>query len=236
MRIVITSPPRSGNHWLRCLLTKVYGLTPQTGDAKPPTKGDAFRAWVASGKFPDGSIFHQHARFSRKLADAVEGAPAHLVTIVRDPYDAFVSYYHWVQERAADAALQRDRDRMVGKPLDHPDVLAFLADEFGSHLENANDWLHSGRAVVARYEHLACDPTAELRRITDQIGAVGAERLDLAHEFCRAENMRQRNPNLSRTIRVAKVGDSRERLSEPHLAIFRDRHGDLVRSLGYPVR
>jgi hypothetical protein len=37
-------------------------------------------------------------------------------------------------------------------------------------------------------------------------------------------------------VRTAKVGDSRERLGEAHLSLFRERHGDLIRSLGYTVR
>ena len=36
--------------------------------------------------------------------------------------------------------------------------------------------------------------------------------------------------------RAAKVGDSREKLGEPHLRIFREQYGDLVTSLGYEVR
>jgi hypothetical protein len=32
------------------------------------------------------------------------------------------------------------------------------------------------------------------------------------------------------------VGDSREKLGETHLRIFSERHGDMIRSLGYEVR
>ena len=34
----------------------------------------------------------------------------------------------------------------------------------------------------------------------------------------------------------AKVGDSRDRLTEAHLAIFRERYADQIHSLGYEVR
>ena len=37
-------------------------------------------------------------------------------------------------------------------------------------------------------------------------------------------------------VRTAKVGDSVEKLTEAQLAIFRERHADLIRSLGYEVR
>jgi hypothetical protein len=48
--------------------------------------------------------------------------------------------------------------------------------------------------------------------------------------------MRQRSEAKAWNIRVAKVGDSRQRLGEPHLAVFRDRYADKIRSLGYEVR
>jgi hypothetical protein len=37
-------------------------------------------------------------------------------------------------------------------------------------------------------------------------------------------------------VRAATVGDSRGKLSEPHLKIFRERYGKLVSGLGYEVR
>jgi hypothetical protein len=48
--------------------------------------------------------------------------------------------------------------------------------------------------------------------------------------------MRQLNPKMAMHVRSAKVGESRERLGEAHLAIFREQYGDLVRDLGYEVR
>ena len=260
MRIVVAAAPKAGNFWIKCLLGKIYDLhwldddeaaAGRPGrfrewvagggfpDEERAGQHEAFRAWVAAGGFPDQSIFHQHFRFALRLADAIEAVPAHLVTIVRDPYDVFVSLYHWAQDKAAHdppGGKLRPRQRLVGKPLDHPDVLAFLADEFGGNLARAYGWLRSGRAVVVRYEGLHGDPIAELARATEQIAPVGRERIEAAIEACRAENMRQMAEKLSWHVRSAKVGDSRERLSEAHLAIFRERHADLIRALGYEVR
>ena len=240
MRIVITSAPKTGNHWIKCLLAEAYGLRWISGDEKSPTtRPDQFRAWMAAGQFPDGSIFHQHCRFSRALVDEITAAHAHLVTIVRDPYDMFISMYSWVQEREAhDVRSQqaRPRDRMIDKPLGHPDVLAFLTNDFGSVLRRSNEWLHSGRALVVRYEELHADPIAELRRTTVQIEPIVVDRLTDAVEACRAENLRQRNEKMQWHVRSARIGESRERLGEEHLQIFRDRHATTIRSLGYEVR
>jgi hypothetical protein len=249
MRIVVVSSPRSGNHWIECLLGAIYGLSGLGGRAKPDdTKPAVFREWVRNGGFPDDTVFHLHCRYRSKICDAFEATPAHVVTIVRDPYDAFVSRYYWTQEQhlwlqqreQSDLAKadRRPRRRMVGKPLDDPEVLAFLADPngFGSHLTTANNWLHSGRAVVVRYEDLHRDPVEALTRVTQNLAPADRSRIESAIAWCTAENMRARAKTKPWNVRVAKVGDSRERLGEAHLAIFRERYADLVRSLGYDVR
>ena len=243
MRIVITSPPKTGNKWLKCLLGTIYGLDWLRGDDTPSTNPRQFKAWVDSGAFDDNTIFHQHCRFTPQMVNAIESVPAHPVTIVRDPYDQFVSLFYWLQTRAAaDEARHkvrpkdRPRDVLIGKPIDDPEVLAYLADGFGKYLGMANDWMHGGRSIVFRYENLHRDPVAELKRGTDQIAPVESDKIVKAIEACSVENMRQRSAKMAQHVRSGKIGDSKQRLSEPHLAIFRERYADLVQSLGYEVR
>ncbi len=243
MRIVITSPPKMGNKWLKCLLGSVYGLDWLLGDDTPETNPAKFEAWIAAGNFADNSIFHQHCRYSAQLCDIVEAIPAHLVTVVRDPYDSFVSMYYWLQtrsshdkERGKVRPKQRPKDAVIGKPIDDPAVLDFLAEPYGEHLRRADDWVHSGRAVVARYESLHTDPVAELTRITSAIAPADPTAIKGAIAACTADNMRAMSKKMATHIRSATVGDSKARLSEPHYDIFRRQYADLVRSLGYKVR
>lgn len=239
MRIVVASPPKSGNHWIKCLLGEIYDLRQVAGEEKQRVTRDDYPAWVAEGNFPDGSILHMHNRFSRKLCHVVERTPAHVVTIVRDPYDAFVSLYHWTQERVErdlDDRTDRPRHLLAGKPLDDPDVIRFIVEHYGTNIANAVGWLHSGRAVVVRYEALHADPVAELTRATAAIEPVAPGRIAAAIEACRADNMRQRSEKMQWHVRSARVGDSRQKLGEAHLAAFREHHADAIRSLGYEVR
>jgi hypothetical protein len=184
---------------------------------------------------------HMHRRFGFKFCDAIETIPAHLVTVVRNPYDAFVSRYYWTQQRRPadrEKAERRPRHSMVGKLVDDPEVLAFLADPngFGRHLTVANEWLHSGRAIPVRYEELHECPAEALTRVTEQIAPVELSRIEAAIDACRAENMRQHSAMMAWNVRTATVGDSRERLTEAHLAIFREHYAELIRGLGYEVR
>jgi hypothetical protein len=243
VRIVISSPPKMGNKWIKCLLSEIYGLTIITGDETPDTNPEEFVRFVSEGHFPDDSIFHQHCRYKPVICDVADSISAHVVTIIRDPYDAFVSMYHWIQSRTAYddvrgrvRAKERPRDAMVGKPIDDPVILDYLANGFGVHLRRGNDWVHSGRATVVRYEDLHTDPVGSLTRATAQIVPVDRERIEKAIEACSADNMRQMSKRLAQHVRVAKVGDSRDKLGEAHLAIFRDRYAGLIASLGYEVR
>ena len=243
MRIVISSPPKMGNKWIKCLLSRVYDLEWVVGGDSPDTNIEQFDLFVSEGRFPDNTIFHQHCKYKPKICDVIDEIPAHLVTIVRDPYDAFVSMYHWIQtrtdydrERGRVRKKARPRDAMVGKAIDDPLILEFLADGYGQQIQRAHEWVNSGRAIVVRYEDLHRDPVEALTRVTDQIEPVDTARIERAVEACSVDNMRKMSKRMSQHVRAAKVGDSRDTLGEPHLKIFREKYSDLLTSLGYEVR
>jgi Sulfotransferase domain len=239
MRIVIAGPPKTGNMWLKCLLGHAYGLrwlrpfeTPETADL------ESLKPWLAAGRFPDDTIYHQHYDFSPEIADAFDAVPAHIVTIVRDPYDAFVSTYYTLQQHAADNNKKGRRfTELMGVPLEDPAVLAFLrGGGYRNNLQKAIDWATSGRAVVLCYEDLSRDPLAELRRAAARITPTTDETLVAAIDYCRADRMRQRTKGGAKHVRKATVGDSHDQLTPAHLAAFREAYADLIERLGYPVR
>ena len=80
----------------------------------------------------------------------MEAVPARLVTIVRDPYDAFVSTYYTIQQHAAEKNQKgRKFTELMGKSLDDPAVVEFLRrGGYSNNLQKARDWAGSGRAVV----------------------------------------------------------------------------------------
>jgi hypothetical protein len=266
VRIVIAGPPKTGNMWLKCLLGRAYGLrwlrpfeTPERADL------ESLRPWLAENRFPDDTIYHKHYDFSPAIADALDAVPAHIVTIVRDPYDAFVSTYYTLQQHAAeDNQKGRKFTEIMGKPLDHPDVVDFLRQGgYRNNLLKARDWATSGRAIVLRYEDLIRDPLAELRRTASVLelhesppsnpspGSTGRvhfekrdrggwdltdDTLETAIDYCRADRMRARTKGGAKHVRTATVGDSKKRLTPAHLDAFRVAYADLVEELGYQVR
>jgi hypothetical protein len=160
------------------------------------------------------------------------------VTIVRDPYDAFVSTYYTLQHHAAEKNQKgRKFTTLMGKPLDDPAVIEFLRQGgYRNNLEKARDWAASGRAVVLRYENLSRDPLAELQRASQAIAPISVDRLEIAIDYCRADRMRQRTKGGNTHVRTATVGDSLRQLTPDHLEAFSEAYADIVRELGYPVR
>jgi hypothetical protein len=238
VRIIIAGPPKAGNVWLKCLLGNIYDLRP-LGKQETPKRPEfpLFKEWVEADGFPDGTIFHQHYDYKTELADLIDAVPAHSVTIIRDPYDGFVSSYFTIQQHKDDGLRSGRRDTIAGKALSDPEVLEYLrSGGFRNNMRRAREWKESGRTLVVRYERLHSDSIAELRSITDKIQSVPDEKIAAAVEACSAENMRKMGGERSKHVRAAKVGDSREKLNDEHLAIFREKYADLIQALGYEVR
>jgi hypothetical protein len=239
MRIVVASAPKSGNHWIKCLLAEIYGLEVIEGEDKDRLTAKTIPEQLVANRFPDRSIMHIHNRCGRRLCNAIDDIPARIVTIIRDPYDAFLSLYHWQQqrdERALDRRQGRPRQVMATRVLDDPEVLDFIRSGYGKMLEQANGWLHGGRSVVIRYESLHENPRDALEELTTRIEPASREAIDAAIDNCGADIMRERSEKMRWHIRSATVGASRSQLGPEHLAAFRECHADAIQSLGYPVR
>jgi len=233
LRVLIASPPKTGNTWLRCLLQHAYGLT-VPHDRLPSIRDPrALERLAAQGTFGPGTVFHQHVRYSAALCETVERLDGRIVTILRDPYDLFVSLYFFRQEFDP---KNPDRNLLRGKAIDDPMVLAYLRHRFGKTLEMAREWVASGRSLTIRYEDLHRDPIQALTDLTNQIGPLPAEAIAQAVDACRADRMRRQKTTMLKHVRSATVGDWQNHLEPEHLAIFREQHAEAIQALGYEVR
>jgi hypothetical protein len=240
MRILIAGPAKAGNVWAKCMIAHALGLRPLATTELP--EGPRFpelKEWLDAGKFPDETIFHQHYAYLPELADKVDAVPAHLVTVVRDPYDAFVSAYYSVQTVSGRRPGRSKRtSAILNAPLDSDAIYEHLrSGGWSQNMKRASEWIQSGRSTIVRYEGLHNDPVAELQRVAEAVGRpVAEDKLIEAIDGCSADRMRQQGGATAKHVRSAKVGDSREKLNDKHLAIFRELHSDLIRSMGYDVR
>lgn len=239
MRIVVVGSPQSGDTWLRCLLAALYDFDP-LAPVQAPSRANlsAVRDWLAAGGFKDNGALLQNIRYAPEIASALEALGALVVTPVRNPYDQFVATYLAAQTRPASArSPERKRPRkdnvLVGKPFDHPDVLTYLAEEFGTVLARTTEWLDSDRTSPVRYEDVAADPTAALQPLAQQLGPFPAERVAAALADC--DRFKEQGTRPATRRRDAEPLEPPPALAEAHLRAFA-RHAPIVRKLGYEPR
>jgi hypothetical protein len=241
MRVLVAAPPKTGNVWFEKLVSLAFNLTwvraaPRyeywtTRDPAPLLE------FISKGAYPDGSVCHQHYWPSERLFEIAREQGIALVTTVRDPYDQFVSWYHYIQNFAdAFVAAGDPGQRAIGKPIDHADVLDLLRNEFGAFLEQGIAWLESGRSLIVRYEDLHDNAEAVLIDAQRYFGVSPAIDLAQAVAGASAGTMRKESSDLARHIRRAQIGGWRDDLRPVHLEIFRERHAGRIGRLGYAVR
>jgi hypothetical protein len=74
------------------------------------------------------------------LCNVIEAIPAHLVTVVRDPYNALLSRYYWTQKREPtdrEKAERRELERAVACRQSTADAAALLMRETKVALEES---------------------------------------------------------------------------------------------------
>lgn len=235
MRIIIAGPPKTGNVWIKCLLAETYGLRILDN---PPRTDEEFQEAIEAGWFPDDSIFHQHFAPTPLFLDLTADLSCTLVTIIRNPYDTFVSLYHFVQNfPGMFAQLDNPLNRIRGKPIDDPDVVEFLRDKTGGfriHILSAKKWLDSERSIILRYEDLSDEPVRVMTEVTRRIRSVSEEIIRDAIESCSVPNMRGAFLQNRKHIRKGTVGDWQNHLSGEHLDAVKS-HAGLIKALGYQV-
>jgi hypothetical protein len=240
MRIIVAGPPKSGNVWVDHLLSNVYDL--EILDRLPGYNywdpgGFAERVGDLDGStLPEHFVFHEHFWPTESFLALVSQFDIRLVTPIRSPYDIFVSLYFYAQ-RFYDVVLRREgpEERLVARPLDHPEVFGFLERDFAPFIEHGLAWIRSGASTIVRYEDLHADTMRTLKAVTITLAPVDDDSIARAVEASRPERVRQNRPDLQKHIRTATVGDWRLHLLPEHLEIFRSVHGPMIRELGYTV-
>ena len=220
MKIIVASPAKTGNVWMKNLLAAAYDVEVQKGPQGRQL--DALASYLDQGQFQSG-VFHRHYRPIKPLFKILAGRDIHLVTTIRHPYDVFISQYFYVQRFSELFKPGAQLHFMIDKPIDHPEVLDYLGrteQGFGSRVKLARDWVESEQSIIARFEDMIRAPVETLSAVADRIESVARTRIQAAVEQSKADRMRQRSKQMARHVRKGTSGDWRNHLSEQHLAII----------------
>jgi hypothetical protein len=237
MRVLIAAPRKTGNIQLRCLVASAYGLELVSArDAPDAADFSRVASWL--GELPDRSVAHTSYRRSPNLETLAAKLGMTLVAVLRHPFDLFVSIHEIAQRRSdkkgrlTDAAVAWAP--LEGTELDDPAVLAYLREGFSEEIAWLLEWYDSGVPIV-RYEVLEADPARALTNLSAHLGSLDGDAIARAVAICPAENLVRSSPVRGRRMPAVPAGTWRERLSDDHIAILRDRYGEDTKRLGYEL-
>ncbi|MDG1204919.1 MAG: sulfotransferase domain-containing protein [Pseudomonadales bacterium] len=234
MRIIVASPPKSGNEWVKNLLAVIYGLDLVAG----PKHEDDMPEMLSKEVFLDNSIFHEHYSPSIAFKRIARELDAKIVTTIRNPYDIFVSLYFYVQNFPQLFPRGHSSSLLFGRAIDHPRVIQYLADVehgFGALINLSCDWYVDPDNFVLKYEDLYESPLRELRTLTENLGAIPDMEIERAIEVCSASNMRKRGVDMQKHVRSASTGDWKNHLTKNHTGVIAELYSDKIRMMGYEV-
>lgn len=237
MRVLIAAPRKSGNTLLRCLLAAAYGLdSVGSRDAPPGDDLSTIENWL--GALPDDTVFHTDYDYSRELDALASRHRITLVAIVRHPFDSFVSTFDVAQHRRRKgkhrSEVPEQPGELSGRAIDDERVLAYLAGEFADEIAWLINWHDSGTPIV-RLERLETDPAGALTELAAILGPLSTKQIARAVAVCSQANVIYSPPGYGRRMAAVPSGAWRDRLSDAHLAILRDRYVTEVSRLGYEV-
>lgn len=245
-RLLIIGHPKSGNTWLRTMLSRLYQVRfAMPSDFTVKTDELALRHPRAPRLLATNGWYTYEAVIGEALAeDAPDPVLARkpVVLLARHPCDIAVSWYHQFTRRQS--VYKRE---LINAWLDEPvDPTAVDMWQFVRHgpiglpalIDFLNTWerrvLRLPHGLVVRYEDLRADPVPELRRITALMGeefgdaelAAAADwssfenlsRLELEGHF-RSGGIQKRVTDVTtRKVRRGRVGGYREDFSPEQVA------------------
>lgn len=234
MRIIVASPAKTGNVWVKLMLAEIYQLMAINEVPRIPLR--FLRAFIDEGLFEENSIFHQHFRPTKPFFELMKRVDARLVTTVRHPYDVFVSLYFYVQRLSHLFHEGAPLYPLIGKELGDPAVFEYLEkdeDGFGFQVRLALEWVDCGQSIIVTYEDLMADTYQAMKGVTDRIEPVPEEVVRQAVENNQADRLKKKSLTLNKHIRTGTTGDWRNHLTRAHLEVINASQGALIQRLGY---
>lgn len=184
LRIIITGTPKTGNTWLRHLLSQLYSL-PQV-ELDPSFHGNDFesfgRRWIGQ----------QHYQPDADIIASGEQRGIIFIAPLRHPGDVLVSLRHHIEKQSSPDQLTDNLRALLPEAMleDGPHVFGentrrFVQNGFFVNLHLSISWLRGGWALGVRYEDLWRNPLETLRTVSDRL--VPRSTNQLRHALCACE-------------------------------------------------
>jgi hypothetical protein len=229
MKLLIVSTPKTGNTWLKNLLSAIYDL-PMVSVAEHFDAAE----FDALG---DQWVCHQHFHPTADLLEWTRKNGVILLTTIRHPADSFVSVFHYAHGFESDDrlkdAIAKDNDQF-GENVAH-----YVARVYPLMVNLSVAWIRTGRAHVVRYEDLWADPVGVLMDLTNKIAAVSRETVEHAVASCDIKVMRAKAEGTEKNFfRKGGSGGWREALPPriAHIFAYDQPYVRQFQAMGYSMR
>jgi hypothetical protein len=191
MRIAVVSTPRAGNTWVRHLLATAYRLPHLARHAM------ADADWAA---LPPEVVLQLHWRRTPEFAAKLAEHGFRVVTVARHPLDVLISILHFcIHESESEQWLLgaggSEADIYGAMPRSRTFIEYAKGPRATELLAVTPDWWGQPGVVGVRYEDLAADTEAALRRLEAVLGLVRCGSLAEAVAACAMGQLRQRSIN-----------------------------------------
>jgi hypothetical protein len=163
--VAIVSTPRTGNTWLRHLLSLAYDI---------PTVAIHNPRDIDWDTLPAACILQMHWHPIPSFLSRLEQYKFRVVVLARHPLDILISILHFSLHDPTARWLEGEEgnERPIYGAM--PRSSAFLQYATGNRaralLSITTEWWNLPGAVQARYESLVADPEGEARRLVNEIG------------------------------------------------------------------
>jgi len=203
-QLIIIAHPKSGNTWLKVMLTRLYSLRHGISAedfARYPSLADRNPA-IPRFAATNGWYSYERAIGDRLQPGAADSGLRHkpVVLLARNPLDIAVSWYFQFTKRQSahkqeliNAGLQHPVDRNtidMWNFVRHSDIGLPSLIEFLNYWERALQ--HLDNTLITSYEALRADPGAVLRQITALMGDSFSDAdIQAAVDFAAFDNLRK---------------------------------------------
>jgi hypothetical protein len=191
LRIAILATPRSGNTWLRSLLTSIYGL--ETVVCDRPGEID----W--SG-LPERCIIQLHWGAEPELIGDLRAHDVEAVTIARHPIDTLISVLHfsttWPGTALWFGGHGGTEESICGSLPTSAEFLDYATGARASALLSiSTEWSQVAGCRNIQYERLVADPDGELGRLVSSLEPVSPNTIAAARSGNSLEQLKPRVQN-----------------------------------------
>ena len=226
-RILIASTEKTGNTWLKLLLSQMY-------DLPTPHLGPNFSESAAQMLGPRW-VTHQHFFAEKRLLRWATANRTWLLSAVRHPADLLVSLYHYCchypelykNDSAIARALAADsKERRATASLEHyivnGELIRALQDRLISDLNISISWMVTKQSTIIRYEDLRANPVSTLGHLARIIAPVPSDRIQQSIDSCEIHVLKDKYRTDSRFFRRGLPGEWCTKLPPEIIRRFRD--------------